>query len=519
VRIFYLLILSAVYCTQTVSAAFVPNDTYLNEQWYVETLELTDVWDISQGQGSVIAIIDSGIALDHPDLQQSIWVNQGEIAGDGIDNDKNGYIDDVQGWDFHDNDNDPRPFATVECFESRECDYDAHVHGTVIAGVVAAQIDNAQGIAGIAPKAKIMPLRVLDSTGYGDSGLVIQALEYAINNGADVVNMSFVGPFNDEVLEGVINEAYSRGVAVVIAAGNSEGSRGAINLTTDRRYPVCNDNGAGEEISLGVGAHDATLRLSDFSNYGDCIDLIAPGDDIFSTVVRDESLGFLPWYDEGWRGTSLAAPVVGAGLALLNAVDPSLGVGEAYSLLLATATNVDIENQEHTEDIGRGALNIKAALTLLSSALSEVDEGRRITALSTSAVYYIAGDGKRYVFPDQGTYASWFDSFEGIEVVSDEELASYPLGGIVKYKPASHLVKIQSIPQVYAVEKGGVLRWVQTESVARQLFGADWASQVVDIDDSFFVNYSFGEDINSASDYSVIFQKYSAQSINVDLGL
>ena len=135
---------------------------------------------------------------------------------------------------------------------------------------------------------------------------------------------------------------------------------------------------------------------------------------------------------------------------------------------------------------------------------------------SLPAVYYVGADNKRYVFPNDKTYFSWYKDFSGVNVVSDAELASYTIGGNVTYRPGSKLVKIQSDPKVYAVDDHGVLRWVATEPAAIALYGSAWNKQVDDLSDSFFVNYTVGGNINSASDFSIAAVQQSATSINED---
>ena len=135
---------------------------------------------------------------------------------------------------------------------------------------------------------------------------------------------------------------------------------------------------------------------------------------------------------------------------------------------------------------------------------------------SLPAVYYVGADNKRYVFPNDKTYFSWYKDFSGVNIVTDAELASYTIGGNVTYRPGSRLVKIQSDPKVYAVDDHGVLRWVATEPAAIALYGSAWNKQVDDLSDSFFVNYTVGGNINSASDFSIAAVQQAAASINDD---
>lgn len=138
---------------------------------------------------------------------------------------------------------------------------------------------------------------------------------------------------------------------------------------------------------------------------------------------------------------------------------------------------------------------------------------------SQPAVYYLAGDGKRYVFPNERAYTTWFADFSRVTSVSDAELAGIPLGGNVTYRPGVRLVKIQTDPKVYAVARGGVLRWVQTEAVAAALYGAAWAANVDDVPDAFFMNYDVGAAIGAASDFSPEAEQAAAPTIGADKGV
>ena len=137
---------------------------------------------------------------------------------------------------------------------------------------------------------------------------------------------------------------------------------------------------------------------------------------------------------------------------------------------------------------------------------------------SGAAVYYFANDGKRYVFPNEKTYKSWFVDFSGVVTVSDAELAAMPLGGNVTYRPGIRMVKIQSDPKVYAVARGGVLRWVKTENVAEDLYGQFWPTAIDDLSDAFFVNYSIGDPIDKAGDFDP-FEAAETDTINADKGI
>lgn len=164
---------------------------------------------------------------------------------------------------------------------------------------------------------------------------------------------------------------------------------------------------------------------------------------------------------------------------------------------------------------------LTAGLLLLPSLGRAELPGARDVLVKASgpAVYYYAEDGKRYVFPNERVYYSWFSDFSGVVMITDEELASIPIGGNVTYRPGMRLIKIQSDPRVYAIAPGGVLRWIETEQAAKDLYGADWSKLVDDVDVSLFVNYSIGDPLDCACGYSPADVIAEMTSINADKGI
>jgi hypothetical protein len=147
---------------------------------------------------------------------------------------------------------------------------------------------------------------------------------------------------------------------------------------------------------------------------------------------------------------------------------------------------------------------------------TDINSGDLIKA-STTAVYYFASDGKRYVFPTQDIYSSWYSDFKNVKTLTDNQLASIPIGGNVTYKPGAKLVKITSDPKVYAIDLGGTLRWLSAESVARSLYGSTWASKIVDVSSTSFLDYKMGNDICSVGDFDLAKIK-AILTINQDRG-
>jgi subtilisin family serine protease len=339
---------------------YTPADPNMIYQTYFDMINIGPSWsnDIKVNKEVVVAVLDSGVDLDHPDLIGSIWTNNEEIPGDGIDNDKNSYIDDYNGWDFVSSDNNPEPNI------DGDYDFTAANHGTVVAGVISAMA-NRSGIVGIAPEAKIMPLKILDSQGTGNTLVLSQAIDYAVENGADIINLSLVGDTYGPKLEQAIINAYNKGVMIVAASGNEEDL--GLSLDIDPRYPICDI----DEVNrvFGVAALDKYSILTDFSNYGEsCIDISAPGTEFYSTVLNDKSNSkFNKYYSGGWNGTSVAAPVISATAALIKANFPDLKPYDIYSIISASAQDLRESNPLHHIDLGAGLVDIGAALNMAAN--------------------------------------------------------------------------------------------------------------------------------------------------------
>ncbi|MEM9065542.1 MAG: S8 family peptidase [Planctomycetota bacterium] len=298
----------------------VPNDQFFGLQWGMNNtgqvirsfpvtagvdIDAPEAWDITTGDPTfVVAVIDEGIQLDHPDLQGSIWVNADEIPGNGIDDDNNGYIDDVNGWDFYDNDNDPD---------------DLTGHGTHVSGIVAAKGNNTIGVAGVAWDCKVMPLRFIGLDG-GFISDAILALEYAIANGARVSNNSWGEYEYSDALNAAIEDAALAGHLFVAAAGNDGIDNDAMPL-----YPASYDSAN----IISVANMTAYNRIAVASNRGaTTVDLGAPGNDVASTWINSDYVYF--------SGTSMAAPHVSAVAALMWSVRPGLTVAQVKDTILAT---------------------------------------------------------------------------------------------------------------------------------------------------------------------------------------
>ncbi|QLE54695.1 CARDB domain-containing protein [Nostoc sp. TCL26-01] len=286
------------------------------DDWAADMVKAPEVWAKGYtGQGVIVAVIDSGVDYTHPDLSANAWKNTKEIAGNGKDDDGNGYIDDVYGWNFVSNNNTP---------------LDDNHHGTHVAGTIAA-VKNSFGVTGIAYNAKIMAVKVLDSDGNGNSGAIANGIRYAVNNGARVINLSLGGSASTDE-QSAIQYAASKGAIVVIAAGNDGGA--------DPLYPARYAN----QWGLAVGAVFYNRTLTDFSNRPGTTPLAyvtAPG----AYFTGDDDLGIgiystLPGGQYGFlRGTSMAAPQVSGVIALMLSAKNTLTDAQVRQIVTSTSGN------------------------------------------------------------------------------------------------------------------------------------------------------------------------------------
>ncbi len=298
--------------------------------WGLDRVGARDAWALSHGSPDVVvAVIDSGIDSTIPQLQGSLWVNEDEVAGNGIDDDRNGYIDDVNGWDFRDNDASSLSGTPL------------HGHGTGVAAILAAR-PGRYPIVGIAPGIRLMDVRFLDSSNSfrsSDWKTFSRAVDYAVNNGADLINLSiYANGKPPGSFEQTIANARAQGVIVVGISGNQGGE--------DVMYPGC------YESVLAVSSLSPSESLSSFSNRGAEVDVCAPGDGVatFTTGGRVVLQS----------GTSFAAPHVTGILALMLSVDPTLDPVRAIEILETTA--IDLGARGRDGGFGYGLVNAAAAV-------------------------------------------------------------------------------------------------------------------------------------------------------------
>ncbi len=294
------------------------NVTVMNSVSVDNDIDAPEAWDITTGSTNiVVAVIDSGIDYRHPDLAANMWVNRAELNGiHGVDDDDNGYVDDIYGYDFCNSDPDP---------------IDDHCHGTHVAGTIGAVGNNGIGVAGVCWNVRIMALKFLAESGSGTDSDAIECIDYAIRNGARIMNNSWGGGGFSQAVMDTISVANDAGVLFVAAAGNSAGD--------NDQYP---EYPSGYDVPnvIAVAATGSDDELASFSCYGaTSVDLAAPGMDILSTLPTYMTYamlrsGYLTNYGVS-SGTSMATPHVSGALALLESYYPSLTAAQAKSRLLA----------------------------------------------------------------------------------------------------------------------------------------------------------------------------------------
>ena len=341
-----------------------PNDTFFNRQWshYNDgTFSLSNstvdadidselAWDITQGNSNlIIAILDSGLKLDHPEFAGRIWTNPSEVQ-DGSDTDSNGFIDDINGgWDFVNNDNNPT---------------DDHGHGTNVAGIAVASGNNSNGYAGVNWNSKIMVCKILDDNNSGLYSWWADAIYYAVDNGASVINLSAGGNGSSTLLENAINYAYNNNVVIVVSTGNQN---------SVIQYPARYTN------AFAVGSTDSDdTRSAPFfwsstsgSNFGPELDFVAPGNYIYGLSYSSNTN-----FNTYWGGTSQAAPHVAGLVSLLLSVDSNLTVDQIRTILEESSED-QVGDSDDTigwdQYYSHGRINAYNALTHSTLSINDID--------------------------------------------------------------------------------------------------------------------------------------------------
>ena len=333
----------------------VPDDPSFSSQWALQNgrLNAPRAWDIQTDSTHVVAVIDTGADLDHTDLVDNLWQNPGEIAYNGIDDDLNGYVDDVVGWDFAEDDNIPE---------------DEYGHGIHVSGTVGAQSNNNWMVSGVCWNVPIMVVRFLDENGTGYPPEAAASIVYAADNGASVLNNSWGYTASFQVLKDAIQ--YSAALDnVIVACAHNQGS-------THKIYPA-----AYEEV-MGIIATDQNDDKPSWSNYGPWCDMAAPGQDILSLWLFNGTT-------YGW-GTSMATPHVAGAAALIREVNPTLDAAGTRWIL--NHTSVDLGDPGFDDLFGWGRLDLFAAVEKARSLIASSD----MLSVSGGTVDFFLNAGPQY---------------------------------------------------------------------------------------------------------------------------
>jgi gliding motility-associated-like protein len=316
---------------------FTPNDPIYSTQWNLSKIQADLAWNLSQGCANVkVAVTDDGFLMTHEDLVNQWHINTGEIAGNGIDDDGNGYIDDWRGWDAANNDNDPSATSPTNTY---------FTHGTHVAGIIAGQTHNSKGIATIGYNCKMIPIKIGLSSNSFLTG-AFQGLDYAVNaSDCDVINMSWGGGGWSATYQTLFNIAKTKGIICVAAAGNSN--------TSAPMYPASYNH------VISVAASASTDARASFSNFGSTIDVTAPGVGIPSCLAgATNSYGNL-------SGTSMASPLVAGLCALMKCYNP-MPADSIEACLKRTCDNINAQNPSFIGQLGAGRINAFQALQCLT---------------------------------------------------------------------------------------------------------------------------------------------------------
>ncbi|MEO0471689.1 MAG: S8 family serine peptidase, partial [Bacteroidota bacterium] len=312
---------------------FIPDDL-LGSQWHLPKIEAEKAWDLQRGNDDiVVAVVDNAVRMTHEDLSSILWINQTEANGlPGVDDDLNGYVDDVHGFDVADRDADPSPPDSLD-------DFDSFSHGTHVAGIAAAATDNQLGGASIGFGISMMSVKCTPSS---ESGNVLtnayDGIVYAMRSGADVINMSFGSASNTYLTLGnILTAAHQQDIMLVTAAGNAN--------TDTEFYPAAHPD------VLAVAATNQSDRKPSFSNFGGWIDVAAPGQQIYAPLAgSDQSYGSL-------SGTSMAAPLVAGLCGLMRSQDATQTPDQLKTQLVNACENIDANHPEFAGQMGAGRIN------------------------------------------------------------------------------------------------------------------------------------------------------------------
>jgi subtilisin family serine protease len=323
-------------------AAAPPDDPYFSKQWFHKTMNTVSAWSINNGSPElVVAVVDTGVDYNHPDLNQNMWRNPDEIMN-GKDDDGNGYIDDIHGWNFATNTNDARSTSTSP-------------HGSHVAGLIGAAGNNHLGVVGVAPKVKMMALKFMDDSGSGATSNAVKAIDYAIKKKVFLINNSWGSNRYSRSLSDAITRAANAGILFFAAAGNGNKGVGYDIVSTPwypASYPQWN--------VFSIAATTAEDQLTKFSNFSKTkVDVAAPGFAIYSTVSGTNY--------QAMSGTSMATPIVSGLAVLVKATNPGL---EPQQILKILRDSTDKIAHLKSKTISGGRVNAYNAVLMANASQS-----------------------------------------------------------------------------------------------------------------------------------------------------
>ena len=358
---------------------YLPNDPSYSSCWHLDKIQANLAWELGIGSSDiVVSIVDDAITINHPDLQNVIWVNPNEIPNNGIDDDNNGYIDDINGWDTYTNDNDPSPHSNTP----------AWAHGTHCAGIAGAHTDNNIGISAVGFGVSLMAVKTADN-----NGLVNQTWDgvyYSIVSGADVISCSWSSGSYSQTNNNIIELGVNNGSIIVAASGNN-----GANLASNPKYPACYNG-----VICVANTTSSDIKAGS-SNYGTRVDLGAPGSSILSTT---------PYSGYGTKtGTSMSAPMVAGLLGLMKSFSPNTSNEQLINCMKNSCDNIDALNPSYIGLLGSGRINAYQALLCLSPPNADFTINNQDTC-SGEIQFYDA---------TLGVPKSWAWDFDGDGIIDD----------------------------------------------------------------------------------------------------
>jgi len=418
----------------------IPNDSLYEQQYDLPLMQMPGAWDLAKGENGdvVVAIIDGGTDITHPDLAANLWTNPDEIAGNGIDDDNNGFIDDIHGARMYDHSGDPTRPAYLTFYGP---------HGTHTAGLACGVTDNNIGIAGASWNARLMPVHTGSATDEDKIVYGFEGILYALDKGARILSCSWGGSNRSEYESRVVDYLTSLGAVMVAAYGND-------SISSESQYPAAYPG------VIGVAASDRYDRKASFSSYGYSVDVCAPGENILSCHP------FSYAYESGYgtdSGTSMSTPLVAGAIALVLTQHPQWTARQAAEQVRATCDNLDALNSRYAGKLGRGRVNAYRALTESTPAIrlektAIIDDdgvirpGEKIKITVTLKNYLAAAGNVSLNLSDKSSYVTITDGTQTVASVGT--LQQLDVTGAFEFQVAANTPSGHTITFVLDISAG-----------------------------------------------------------------